>query len=188
MSIKIVIKPSFSEKKTTQAAAFLLKLNDGKMNYMKLVKLLYNIDREALKRWHLPLTFDEYYSLPHGQVPSKALDKAEENTPIIRTYWDDFIKTRGYEAELIDDCGKDELSKTEMNLIKEMFELYKEKNQYDMEAEHHDPDLFPEWEDPNGSRIETNYDKLIKILGYSAKELNEFAEDMKDMAFLESLA
>ena len=42
---------SFDESKATEAAVFLLSRSDQTMNYMKLIKLLYLADREALIRW-----------------------------------------------------------------------------------------------------------------------------------------
>lgn len=184
----ITIKPDFSEEKTTQAAAILLKLNGGKMNYMKIVKLLYNIDREALLRRCYPITFDDYFSLPHGQILSNTLDMAEKTSSINKTYWDNFIRTNGFDVELIRDCAHDELSRFEINLIEELFEKYKDMDQFDMAKEHHDSDLFPEWEDPGESRIYTDYERLLKILGFSKDDIRVFAEELKDIAFTESLS
>ena len=45
---------AFSETKVTEAAVHLLRLRDGKMSYLKLLKLLYLADREALHRWGVP--------------------------------------------------------------------------------------------------------------------------------------
>jgi hypothetical protein len=184
----VTIKPDFDEKKTTQAAALILRLNGGSMNYMKLVKLLYNIDREALRRRCYPVTFDDYFSLPHGQVVSKTLDKAENEAPGERTYWDQFIRTRGYNSELVGETDFDELSRFEISLIREMHEQYLDMNQYDMRNEHHLDDRFTEWEDPGDSSIPTSYEKLLSHLGFSEKDMKLFAEDLKDAAFNESLS
>ena len=46
----------FNEAKATQAAARLLFLRGGTMSYVKLIKLLYLADREALIRWGRPVT------------------------------------------------------------------------------------------------------------------------------------
>ena len=44
------------------------------MSYMKLIKLLYLADREALLRWGRPITFDAYVSMDRGPVLSSVLD------------------------------------------------------------------------------------------------------------------
>ena len=68
----------FNEVKTTQAAARLLFSNGGHMEVLKLVKLLYLADRKALLRWGRPLTFDRYFSLPHGPVLGVTVDRINE--------------------------------------------------------------------------------------------------------------
>ncbi len=181
------MKPHFNEKKATQAAVMLLKMNGGKMNYMKLVKLLYNIDREALRRWSRPVTYDDMYSLPHGLVVSKILDKAEDSDPKIKSFWDTFIEARGLEDYLIQDPGDDELSPAEEELLKEMFERYKNKTQFDMENEHHDPNLFPEYIDPGNSSIQIYYDRVLKMLGFPEDEINLVLEEMNEQSFIEKV-
>ncbi len=44
------------------------------MSYMKLIKLLYLADREALARWGRPITTDSYVSMKHGPVLSEVLN------------------------------------------------------------------------------------------------------------------
>ena len=68
----------FNEKKATQAAAHLLKLRGGKMSYMKLIKLLYLADREAILAWGRPITTDGYASMDRGPVLSRVLDLATD--------------------------------------------------------------------------------------------------------------
>ena len=49
----------FDEVKATQAAAKLLKQSGGSLSHMALIKLLYRADREAIRRWGLPITTDK---------------------------------------------------------------------------------------------------------------------------------
>jgi len=64
----------FNERKATEAAARLLKLRGGTMSYMKLIKLLYLADREALLRWGRPISTDRYVSMDRGPVLSHVLN------------------------------------------------------------------------------------------------------------------
>ena len=68
----------FNEKKATQAAAHLLRLRGGRMSYMKLIKLLYLADREALLRWGRTISTDRYVSMDRGPVLSRVLDLATD--------------------------------------------------------------------------------------------------------------
>ena len=63
----------FNEAKAAQTAARLLKLRGGRMSYLKLIKLMYLIDREALLRWGRPVTTDCYVSMDKGPILSRTL-------------------------------------------------------------------------------------------------------------------
>src|SRR5712691_464729 len=60
----------FSERRVAQMAAYLLGREKGRMNYLKLIKLLYLADRESLKRHGHPISDDRYVSMDHGPVLS----------------------------------------------------------------------------------------------------------------------
>ena len=57
MSLKYKL-PDFNEAKAVQIAGFFLRLAGGEMNYMKLIKLMYLVDRTALAEWGRSLTYD----------------------------------------------------------------------------------------------------------------------------------
>lgn len=68
----------FNERRATEAAAKFLKLRGGRMSYLKLIKLLYLLDREALLRWGRPVTTDRYVSMDNGPVVSRIYDLIRE--------------------------------------------------------------------------------------------------------------
>lgn len=173
-------KPPFDETKTTQAATLLLKLNDGTMPYMKLVKLLYNADREALRRWGRQITYDALYSLKHGLVLSTTLNKAKDADPAIETIWSEHIKTRGYDSMIIKDPGDGELSDAEVELLEEIFEAYRGKDQFYMRDEHHDKTKFPEWQDPGESSIATDLGAILAAVGFDKSEREQILASMEE--------
>lgn len=69
----------FNERRATQAAARFLTLAGGKMAYIKLIKLLYMLDRAALLDCGRAVTGDEYYSMKNGPVLSKVLNLIQMN-------------------------------------------------------------------------------------------------------------
>ena len=85
----MLIKMRFNEVKATQAAARILRNRGGRMSYMKLIKLLYLADREALARWGRNITTDNYVSMPHGPVLSHVLDLITDqpNPFLAETFW-----------------------------------------------------------------------------------------------------
>src|SRR3990172_2875087 len=70
----VVLKFNFNPKKATQAAAYLLKRNDGDMDMYLWIKLLYLADRAALEKWEEPITGDFPSSMPLGPVLSNIYD------------------------------------------------------------------------------------------------------------------
>jgi hypothetical protein len=151
---------------------------------MKLVKLLYNIDRESLRRWGRPITYDEVFCLRHGMILSITLDKAETSDPMEPSYWDRFITTKGYFTSLVGDCGDGELSDAEAQLVHELFERYKDMSPFDMEKEHHDPSVFPEWKDPGQSCIRLDLADILRSLGATREEIDHAIERVREDAQL----
>ncbi|MBN1997559.1 SocA family protein [candidate division KSB1 bacterium] len=151
----------FNEIKTTQIAALLLSMNNNTMNYMKLIKLLYLIDRKALIDWGFPLTLDRYVSMDRGPVLSKTYNliiEGVENKE--NSYWYSFISEPShYSVELVREPVDDDLSEAEIELIKKIDKKYKNKNQWDMVEIVH---KLPEWVDPKGSSIPIKYEDIFK--------------------------
>src|SRR5215471_19347986 len=140
----------FNEAKATQAASRLLQLRGGRMSYMKLIKLLYLVDREALLRWGRPVTTDRYVSMDKGPVLSRTLDLINEGPePGTRSVWTEFISTpQNHEVQLLKEAPADELSRAEEALIEEIFAQHGNKTRWQLVDYVHG---LPEWEDPNGS-------------------------------------
>jgi hypothetical protein len=178
----------YNEIKATQVAAILLELNGGEMDYAKCIKLIYNIEREALNRWLRPVIFDDLFSLPHGQVVSKTLDRAKFENQSNKSFWRDHLVTDSNDnIRLIKECGREKLSRAEIDLTKEIFQKYKDKTTRQMFDEYKDPKLFPEWKDPHRSSIETTYSDLLHLLGKTQEQIKEFEEDMNELAYLEEM-
>ena len=66
--------PLFQEPKAAQAAAFMLYKANGKLEVLKLMKLMYLAERESFARFGEGLTGDALVSMPYGPVLSMTLD------------------------------------------------------------------------------------------------------------------
>ncbi len=178
------MKPRFNEVKTTQAAALFLKLRGGKMSYMKLIKLLYLLDREALAKWGRPVTFDVYISMNHGPVLSNTLNMINEgNPPEQESYWSDHIsQPSAYSIELKGSVETDELSDAEIELINKIFSEYGNKNRWAIVEELH---RLPEWQNPSGSAIPIEYHDILKATGKSEMEIASIEAELENLAFAE---
>ena len=174
----------FNEKRSTQAAALLIKRNANQLNYMKLIKLLYIVDRTALIKWQQPITGDKYYSLPRGPIVSTILDKISSGpNPAIQDYWSSVIRKStedSYAVTTISEPEYDELSKREIRLLTSIDDKFKTYSQWDMvDYCHHN---LPEWKDPNGSSDQITIEDILKA-SVSEKSDDELEYLLDTVAF-----
>jgi hypothetical protein len=121
------VRLRFNEAKATEAAARLIALRGGKMSYMKLIKLLYLADREALLRWGRPITTDRYVSMDHGPVVSNVYELIRaEPQPGRGQSWRRFVSAPDgeYDVSLLAIPEPAELSQAEDLLLREVFTLH----------------------------------------------------------------
>jgi uncharacterized phage-associated protein len=176
--------PLYNEAKATQVAGLLLKQNDGRMNLLKFTKIVYNIEREALKRWSLPVTYSNICSMRAGQVLSEIHDNTKQHVsaPIWKEYIDTNRKTNT--VSLKKECSMEKLNRAEISLIKEIYQRDKNKTIDQLKKEHHE---YPEYVDPGNSSIKTDLDKLLSILGKSQEEIRELKSDIHESARVREL-
>lgn len=175
-----------NEVKTTQAAARLLSRGGGRMKVRRLVTLLYLTDRQALLHWGRPLTFDTYFSLPQGPIPSATLDKINESVPPEDpSYWHTVISERsGQSVELLgsDPPPHAELSPADEELLDQIWDEF--GDQSDRELCDYSRSL-PEWQDPEGSRRPIHVQDILVGEGFSrdaALEIERTLEAESDFA------
>jgi uncharacterized phage-associated protein len=172
------MKLQYREDKATQAAACLLRLHGGAMSHMKLIKLLYFADREALLRWGRPITFDWYFSLPHGPVLSFTLDAINsERDPVTPSYWQRFISERqGHEVALLQAPSVDALSSAERDLVREISAKLGGLSQWELRDLSHQ---LPEWRDPQGSSLPIDLRDILLAEGRSEEDVAEIEETLQ---------
>jgi uncharacterized phage-associated protein len=165
----------FNERKATQAAGLLLQLRGGKMSYMKLIKLLYLADREALLQWGRPITTDRYFSMNRGPVLSRILDLATDGEdPGSPSIWANHIsEPAGYEVRLQTDAGCDELSDAEVGLLKKVFQTHGNKTRWEMVDQ--------------GGAIPITYRDILKAGGKTELEIAAIEDELEGVALAENL-
>ena len=177
--------PQFNEIKTTEAAAFLIERHGGKMNYMKLIKLLYLADRNALLTLGRPITFDRYVSMDRGPVLSRTLDLITEgNPPGAVSVWSRHISTpRDYYVEIKEKIEPWELSEAETDILDDIYKAHGHKSKWDLVMELHA--ILPEWKHPNGSSLPIPYDAILRAGGMDDDEIQMIIGEMKIIGALE---
>jgi uncharacterized phage-associated protein len=178
---------TYREDKATQASARLLQLAGGRLNHMKLVKLLYLADRKALLQFGRPITFDWYVSMPHGPVLSFTLDKINDSAaPEGTSYWHRFISERSdHEVALLGDPPRDQLSRAEEQLLDGIWNEFGTMNQWQLRDYSHS---LPEWRDPKGSSVPIQVQDILLGEGFSEEEVREVVETLNAEEFAARLA
>lgn len=179
--------PKFDEKKTTQLAGLLLKLReqDGRMSYMKLIKLMYLIDREALLRWGWSMTGDTYASMKHGQVLSNTYDLIKEEI-LGRSYWRTFISAPfgDKEIKLLKEPETDELSKADHKLVAQVYKKFGHWNRWDLADFTHG---LPEYRETTGSLPVGYAEVLKKVKNIPDEKVEAVLNELHSLALLERL-
>jgi uncharacterized phage-associated protein len=176
---------TFNEKKTTQAAARFLTLASKHMNYMKLIKLLYLMDREALIRWGMPVTGDHYFSMKHGPVLSEVLDLINEKPfPGREGFWVKHISPPSYyEVSLLQDAGRDELSEAEEGLIDEVYGRFGHFEPFRLVDHLHA--TLQEWQTVTEGCKPIYYGDILRAGKKSAEEIHAIQRELDYMQFIQ---
>lgn len=177
--------PRFNERRATEAAAKILRLRGGRMSYLKLIKLLYLLDREALLRWGRPVTTDRYVSMDNGPVVSRIYSLIrEEPVPGTNPVWRQYISApTNYEVALVAEPEPDELSRAEESLIEEVFSKFGKLSRWDLVNLSHD---LPEWQNPNGSAIPIEYRDILRAGSKTESEIAAVESELDALAAAES--
>jgi len=157
---------------------------------MKLIKLLYLADREALKRWGRPVTTDRFVSMTHGPVLSQVLDRINSGSaPGEPSPWSELISAPdGYDVRLAAPTvapADDELSEAETELLAEVFEGYGHRNRWELVELVH---ALPEWKDPEGSSIPFEYGDVLRAMGSPETEVEAVERNLEAVAFADRYA
>ncbi|MDH2299656.1 Panacea domain-containing protein [Cobetia sp. 29-18-1] len=161
----------FNEEKSAHVAAYLLRKRGGKMSYMKLIKLMYLADRDAMDRYGDPITDDHWVSMRHGPVLSNVLELVQGGSR--SGEWEKWVipSRVAYEAELakeisIDDL--DELSRADIASLDRVWEEFGSMDRWQLVDLVHE--TCAEWKDPNGSAFPISPQDVFKALGRSSSQ------------------
>lgn len=132
----------FHPLKATQAAGVLLKTEPGRqMTRLRLLKLLYIADRNALKERARPITGDSVVAMDHGPVLSQTYDLLK-GADFSSTIWDRFMQSESYWVKLIADPGVGKLSRYEITTLQAAAKQFSDENDWAIVEHTH---TFEEW-------------------------------------------
>ena len=183
-------------EKIVESLLYLAHKRPGADKYQA-VKFFYLADREHLKRYGRPLTFDSYYALSYGPVASTTLDLlngaspalfgAQEATLPFKTE-KGMVKTKsGKETETTfirapsRAVNLDLFSRSDLEILDEIISKYKNASFDDLYNETHKHFAYENaWKNRRygGERAEMYYDEMIEDL----KKRASLVEDLSPVA------
>jgi len=173
----------FNEEKAAQVTAELLRLDSQtEINKLRLVKLLYLIDRESFTERGRPIIGGSYYSMPHGTVISESLDTMSLGDEGEWTTWGKYFRAKDARTISMVECpAPDLISAREHKIIERVYALFGKMSPKEIRDFTH---TLPEYEDPNGSSIAIPLEKLIEAVGRSKEDAQRISEECASIEFL----
>jgi len=180
----------FSEERVTQMAGYLLTKRGGRMAYIKLLKLLYLAERQAMGRWGESICGDKFVSMPNGPVLSQTYDLIKEHDfHDGESYWKSWIQDEdNYEVSLINPPTSedfDELSLAERDLLDAIFNKFGQMSRFEIVRYTHDH--CPEWEDPNGSSYPIEAETIFRVLGNDDSQIERLVSMNREQRKLDRI-
>jgi uncharacterized phage-associated protein len=168
----------FNERKVAQVAAYFLRQVPGRrMAHLKLMKLLYLSDREAIRTFSWPVLGDRLVSMPHGPVLSQTLDLMDGNVESQAGGWEHWISDKeDHEVSLRDDREStllDELSPAETDVLEAVWAQFGGMSKWEIRDWTHEH--CAEWQDPRGSSLPITYESLARAVGFDKSAATELA-------------
>lgn len=171
----------FREMKATRLAAYLLKKRGGQMSYMKLIKLLYLIDRESLRQRGTPITGDDYFSMSNGPVLSSVLNLINEDPePGHVSYWASQISepNASREVALLNCANTDDyeesLSVAERRLADTVFNEFGHLSRWQIRDYTH---TLPEWHRIESGRRAITVEDILRHVGRKDTAVDDAEEN-----------
>ena len=179
-----MIYSRFDFDKTLQMAGRFIHNFSGRLNYTKLLKLMYLADRSSLGACERTISGDKFFSLPKGPILSSVYEliKGELLEGEKQQAWNEHISKQRYDLLLIKDPGLDELSDYEVELIDKLSEQFMQFNLGEMIQFCHDN--LPEWEDPGASCVLIKEEAILSALGKSEGEIEAIREEIESIESL----
>ena len=139
----------FEERRAVQAAAVLIRIEGGTLNYTKLLKLLYLADRRSLVETGRTITGSTFVSMENGPVLSEVYNCIKQEPA--RPLWDEHIARDGrYDVRLIKEAFDDQLSDYDVTVLKDLSTRHRCDDCWRMIDIVHG---LREWRDPKPARV-----------------------------------
>lgn len=153
----------FDVATAAQSAAFFIREEGGRIDYLKLVKLMYLAERESMAKYDKPMFYDVFFNMDHGPIPSTVMDLL--NHEIEHPVWSEFVGARvGDDVESGDNAELDHLSSAEKGILEGLAKKFAKMSGFKMALWTHEH--CDEWRPPAGrKRTPLSHQTIFRELG-----------------------
>jgi len=177
----------FDVEKATEASLQFIAREGGRINVMKLIKLIYLLDRLSIQRRSIPVVGGIYFSMRNGPVTSELLDlvNAGELAGEEGSRWEALIADRkNHEIAIRGSASleRDSLSDSEIELIDEIYAEHGAKDQWQLRDWCHE--RCGEWTPLQNGRERIDIEELAVNAGHSQREALRIADGARETNLL----
>lgn len=169
--------------KLFQVVAYILKRNDGCMDYYNLIKECYIADRRAIDAVGRAITGDSYVSMNRGPVLKGLYTfiKNKNDDKKNQAIWNSSFSVINHKISLVNQNISDEyLSDFEENLLGTVSDQFYGYSYEDMKKYAHEANRFPEWTPVcKGEEQPIPLENIMKAVGISDKEIELLISEQK---------
>ncbi len=184
----------FTARKIAQMSAFFAQKEGGRINILKLIKLLYLADRESMARYGTPISFDYAYSMDKGPMLSQALDFINGfiKDPGDVATWEVWIGNRNnHDVSANRNFARDdldEISDASLDVLEAVWEQFGRLNQWQLVDYTHDPDNCPEYkETPKGQRNPISDSDILTAVGMDKGQVEHLSAEIQAQRRLDAI-
>ncbi|MBI3525238.1 MAG: SocA family protein [Betaproteobacteria bacterium] len=180
-ALTVIARTQFNERKVAQMAAYLISKEGERMSHLKLMKLLYLADREAMAQFGSPLSGDRLVSMDNGPVLSMTLNLMDGDVEPKENGWEAWISDKeNHELAIVRPVIReslDELSAADIDVLDATWSRFGHMSKWEIRNYTHRH--CTEWVDPHGSSTPIEYEDVFIALGRTTDQAAELADHIR---------
>ena len=187
MPYKYNMNFTFNAAKATDTACRLIEKEGQTINILKLVKLVYLLDRLSIQRRGVPVVGGAYVSMRNGPVTSELLDLINAGSlwGSPTGDWEKLISDRqNHEVSLIEKPAYQNLAEAELGLIDEIYREHGTKTQWQLCDWCHEH--CAEWTPLDLGHARIPVERLAEAVGKTEDQIRHLAEGAAELNVLDA--
>lgn len=178
---------TFNPAKATEVTCRFIEKEGQTINIMKLVKLVYLLDRLSIQRRGIPVVGGAYFSMRNGPVTSELLDLINAGSlwGMPTSDWERLISDRqNHEVSLVQKPEYRNLSDAELVLIDEIYREFGAMNQWQLRDWCHEH--CAEWTPLEMGHARIPVEQLAEAVGKTEDQIRRLAEGAAELNLLDA--